>query len=248
MTAAIALTVYFVADSAFAYRRAAYARQISMSPIIRRTIPAPRSLVLVGYPCERACLDRLVDRTFDDVTVIDVPYPPGPLRYSVWRAAPNDCPAEPLRRAERFWDSAFVKTLRDRGACPMVEDSGRPSEGIFVVHEGAAAAPGVRAVGVQPRYMMARPPTAVIAFWGIEVQRRSSTGTEVLAEARYYEAPGYLGLPPLIGCWERPDNIVWILPPGNTGCGFWRHIVSGGDRRYVSDASWVYSTVFTHGP
>lgn len=219
-----------------------------MSPIIRRTIPAPRSLVLVGYPCERACLDRLVDRTFDDVTVIDVPYPPGPLRYSVWRAAPNDCPAEPLRRAERFWDSAFVKTLRDRGACPMVEDSGRPSEGIFVVHEGAAAAPGVRAVGVQPRYMMARPPTAVIAFWGIEVQRRSSTGTEVLAEARYYEAPGYLGLPPLIGCWERPDNIVWILPPGNTGCGFWRHIVSGGDRRYVSDASWVYSTVFTHGP
>jgi hypothetical protein len=190
----------------------------------------------------------LVDRTFDDVTVIDVPYPPGPLRYSVRRAAANGCPSDSSRRPERLWDNAPAKTLRDRGECPTVEDSDRPSEGIFVVSEGAMAAPGERAISFQPRYMTARPPTAVIEFWGIEVQRRSSGDTEVLAETRYYEAPGYLGLPPLIDCWERPDNIVWILPPGNTGCGFWRRAVGGGDRRYVSDASWVYSTVFTRSP
>jgi hypothetical protein len=77
------------------------------------------------------------------------------------------------------------------------------------------------------------------------MQGRPSTGTEVLAEARYYEAPGYLGFPPLIGCWERPDNIVWALLAGNPGCGFWRGFLSGGDRQQASDAPWVYSTVFT---
>jgi hypothetical protein len=245
---AIGLTVYFVVDSAFAYRRAAYAWQISGTPVIHRTIPSPPSLVLVGLACDRPCLDRLVDSTFENVTVIHNPYPPGPpLRYSVVRGAPNDCAIDLVRRAERAWDSATVKALRDRGICPMIEESDTPTEGIFVVHEGVAAAAAERAGEFSPQYIVAHPPTAVIQFLAIEVQRRSSTGTEVLAEARYYEAPGFLGFPPLIGCWQRPDNVIWIMPAGNTGCGFWRRIVSGGDARHASDASWVYSTVVMGG-
>jgi hypothetical protein len=114
-------------------------------------------------------------------------------------------------------------------------------------HEGVTAAAAARAVEFSPQYIVAHPPTAVIQFLAIEVQRRSSTGTEVLAEARYYEALGYLGFPPLIGCWQRPDNVIWIMPAGSTGCGFWRRIVSGGDAQNASDASWVYSTVLTGG-
>lgn len=243
---AICLAVYFVVDSAFAYRRAAYARQISATPIIRRTVPPPPSVVLVGLACDRACRDRVVDGTFDNVTVIHNPYPPGPpLRYSAPRGAPNDCPADPQRRAEQAWDKSTVQALRERGICPSIEESDTPSEGIFIVHEGALAGKAQRAIDFSPEYLIARPPGAVIQFVAVEVQRRSSTGTEVLAEARYYEAPGYLGLPPLIGCWERPDNIIWVLPAGNSGCGFWRGFLSGGDRRHASDASWVYSTVFT---
>ena len=63
----------------------------------------------------------------------------------------------------------------------------------------------------------------------MEVQLRTRAGVEVLAAQRYYEAPGLIGLPPLIGCWERPDNIVWILPAGDTGCGLWRWFTAGGD-------------------
>jgi hypothetical protein len=43
---AAALTLYFIVDSAFAHRRAAYARQISQLAVIHRTILPPASLVL----------------------------------------------------------------------------------------------------------------------------------------------------------------------------------------------------------
>jgi hypothetical protein len=230
------------------YRRAAYAWQLSRTPIIHHTIPSPPSLVLVGLACDAACLDRLIEGTFENVTVIHNPYPPGPpLRYSVVRGAPNDCPVDLVPRGERAWDSATVKALRDRGICPMIEESDTPSEGIFVVREGIGVATSQRAVEFSPQYIVARPSSAVIEFAAIEVQSRSSTGIEVLAEARYYEAPGYLGFPPLIGCWERPDNIIWILPAGDTGCGFWRRTVGGGDRQHAAEAAWVYSAVFTGG-
>jgi hypothetical protein len=183
-----------------------------------------------------------VDGTFENVTVIHNPYPPGPpLRYRARRGAPDDCPVDQMRRA---WDEAIVQALRERDMCLIVEESEAPSEGIFVVHEGVLATAAQRAIKFSPEYLIARPPSAVIQFVAIEVQRRSSAGTEVLAEARYYAAPGYLRFPPLIGCWERPDNIIWILPAGDTGCGFWRGILDGGDRQHASDESWVYSTIF----
>lgn len=242
--AAICLAVYFVIDAVFTYHRAAYARQISATPIIHRTVPPSRSIVLVGLACDRTCLDLLVDGTFENVTVIHNPYPPGPpLRYTARRGAPDNCAVDHVRRAERAWDKATVQALRDRGICLMIEESETPSEGIFVVHEGVLAATGQRAINFSPEYLIARPPSAVIQFVAIEVQRRSSARSEVLAEARYYAAPGYLGFPPLIGCWERPDNIIWVLPAGDTGCGFWRGFVEGGDRQHATDASWVYSSV-----
>jgi hypothetical protein len=246
-TAGIALAVYFIVDSAFAYRRDAYARQISVAPAIHHTIASPRSVVLVGLACGRDCLERLIEGTFDGVTVIRNPSsPPGPpLRYRLVRNEAKDCPADSLLRAENAWGRTTVEALRGRAICAMIEQTDTPSEGIFVVHEWVAARATESAVEFSPEYTVAHPPSAVIRFGALEVQRRSSTGIEVLGETRYYEAPGYLGFPPLVGCWERPDNIVWIMPAGNSGCGFWRRIVIGGDPDRVSDASWVYSAVLS---
>jgi hypothetical protein len=247
---AAALTLYFIVDSAFAHRRAAYARQISQTAVIHRTIQPPASLVLVDLPCDEACLDRLAAGTFENViatrdrfTTADAP-----MRYTLRRGPRDDCPADSQRQAERIWYPASVQALRDKGLCPLIEGAEVPSQGIFVVHEGVEVTASKRAITFSPRSVHARPPGAVISFSAIEVQRRTSAETEVLAEALYYEAPGYLGLPPLIGCWERPDAIIWILPAGDTGCGFWRGFVGGGNRQDASHATWVYSSVFTGRP
>lgn len=67
----------------------------------------------------------------------------------------------------------------------------------------------------------------------------------MLASAYRYEAPGLLGLPPLIGCWDRPDNVLWIMPPGDTGCGLWRWFTWGGDDRAVNDEKWIFDQAFS---
>ncbi|XSC45037.1 hypothetical protein ACF1BQ_001780 [Bradyrhizobium sp. RDT10] len=96
----------------------------------------------------------------------------------------------------------------------------------------------------KPTYLVKAPPGPVIRFAGIEVQNRNPAGTTVLASAYRYEAPGLLGLPLLIGCWDRPDNVLWIMPPGDTGCGFWRWFTWGGDDNSVSDPKWLFEQVF----
>ncbi len=245
--AAAMLAIYFFVDSAFAYRRAAYAAQSPVKPAIHRTVPLPSSLVLVGMSCDSSCLDRLADGSLENVIVVHDPMMYGSksaLHYSVRRSAPNNCPADPAQRAERRWGASTIKSLSAKGICPIIEESSMPSEGVFIVYEGTSAGVGEPAVAFSPKYIVARPPSAVIEFHAIEVQRRSSAGIEVLAETRYYEAPGYLGLPPLLGCWERPDNIVWIMPPGDAGCGLWRRVIEGGNATNATNAAWVYTDVF----
>jgi hypothetical protein len=90
------------------------------------------------------------------------------------------------------------------------------------------------------------PPGKIITFRAVEVQVRTQQQVEVIAARRTYDAPGLIGLPPLIGCWDRPDNIVWIMPAGDTGCGLWRWFTWGGDRHWHdADVEWVYRYVFT---
>jgi hypothetical protein len=78
------------------------------------------------------------------------------------------------------------------------------------------------------------------------VQIRANGKIELVASRYTYSAPGVTGLPPLLGCWDRPDNIIWIMPPGDTGCGFWRWFTRGGDRKWTGgDAKWIYADVFS---
>src|SRR5205823_9440759 len=95
-----------------------------------------------------------------------------------------------------------------------------------------------------PTYLVKAPPGPLVHFAGIEVQNRNSAGPTVLASAYVYEAPGLLGLPLLIGCWDRPDNVIWIMPPGDTGCGLWRWFTWGGNERSTTDSGWLFDQVF----
>ena len=108
-----------------------------------------------------------------------------------------------------------------------------PKQAIFLIHEGVQKS---RPEGICTRIHAdlfgqgaARP--RLFASSESRCKIEPSAGTTVLASAYRYEAPGLLGLPPLIGCWNRPDNVIWIMPPGDTGCGLWRWFTSGGDDR-----------------
>jgi len=102
-----------------------------------------------------------------------------------------------------------------------------------------------RAVPFEPRFLASRPPGAVSRFFGYEVQRRAAGKIELLASYRTVEGPGFLGIPPMIGFWERPDNVVFVLPPGDTGCGLWRLLATGGGHSGLHErADWMYSRPF----
>jgi hypothetical protein len=134
---------------------------------------------------------------------------------------------------------------RQSGYCPLVEPVDIPKQGVFLIHEGLQVLAKEPARAYTPTYLVKAPPGSVIRYFGMELQDRTSTGTKVLASTYHYEAPGLLGLPPLLGCWDRPDNILWIMPPGDTGCGFWRWFTWGGERRSTSDdPKWVFDQAF----
>lgn len=113
-----------------------------------------------------------------------------------------------------------------------------------MIHEGTIVSAREPARPYTPTYLSKAPPGRVISFFGIEVQNRTADGIAVLASAYRYEAPGLIGLPPLIGCWDRPDNILWIMPPGDTGCGLWRWFTWGGNDQASHDPKWVFERAF----
>jgi len=242
LVAAIAL---YGIDALMALPRIGYARRTLDHPVIHRTMELPRSLVLVNASCDAQCHARLLAGELEEVILVETDplgrrSPQPPRRYRVGWTQPGACPPE-RERAMPF----EVRQLLREGFCPVIEPAEIPSEGVFVVEEGFTLVASEKAIPFTPTYLVDGPPGKLIRLQAVEVQLRTRAGVEVLAAQRYYEAPGLIGLPPLIGCWERPDNIVWILPAGDTGCGLWRWFTAGGDPLWGGKVGWVFDGVFT---
>jgi len=208
----------------------------------------PPTLVLVNADCRKECHARLLSGQLDDVILVET-HPrfysaaQPARRYRTGWSIPGECPPERLQAVH--WS---VEQLTREGFCPVVEAIELPTEGVFVVQEGFGVTAHEKAAPFVPgpQYLTEGPPGKIITFRAVEVQLCAQQQVEVIAARRTYEAPGLIGLPPLIGCWERPDNIVWILPAGDTGCGLWRWFTSGGDRHWHDeDVEWIYRDVFT---
>lgn len=248
ITALLAGGALYLLDALMAIPRLAYAWRIPDHSVISRRIQLPATLVLVNADCGKECHARLLSGRLKEVILVET-HPrfyaaaQPTRRYRAGWSTPGDCPPE--RAQAVHW--SVVSLLKD-GFCPMVEPVELPTEGVFVVQEGFAVPPDKKAAPFSPppRYLTEVPPGKIIRFNGVEVQLRAQQHVEVIAARRTYEAPGLIGLPPLIGCWERPDNIIWIMPAGDTGCGFWRWFTEGGDRRgSEDDVEWIYRDVFT---
>ena len=247
---AITLTAgaLYVLDAVIALPRIMYARRVPDHPVVDRKLQLPATLVLVNVDCRKECHNRLLSGQLKEVILVET----RPRFYSTaqptrrYRAAwsrPGDCPQERVRAVH--WS---VESLVKDGFCPLVETVETPPEGVFVVYEAFGVTPGQKAAPFKPgpKYLMDAPSGKIIHFSAVEIQLRTQQHVEVIATRRQYEAPGLIGLPPLIGCWDRPDNIIWIMPPGDTGCGLWRWFTWGGDLLWNDDeVEWVYKEVFS---
>jgi hypothetical protein len=240
----LALLAAYAIDAGFALPRVLFAHGLSNAPVIAQQIPLPLRLVLVGIPCEAKCHDWLITGDIEEIISVTIRSPryasvTTAVRYQAGWTLPGACPHE---REKENRDPSAVQ--RRSGYCPLVEPVDIPERGVFLIHEGVQVTAKESARGYTPTYLVKAPPGPLIRFSGIEVQDRTSAGTTVLASAYRYEAPGLLGLPPLIGCWNRPDNVIWIMPPGDTGCGLWRWFTWGGDDRASYDPKWLFEQAF----
>lgn len=237
----VALLAAYVVDAAFALPRILFAYGLSKNLTITQQIPPPKRLVLVSVRCEAKCHDWLISGAVDEIISVTPSMPRSAgvttaVRYRAGWELPGTCPRE---RENAIWLASAAQ--RQSGYCPLVEPAELPEQGIFVVHEGMIATAKEPARPYTPTYLAKAPPGPVISFFGMEVQSRTAADTQVLASAYQYRAPG---LPPLIGCWDRPDNVLWIMPPGDTGCGLWRWFTWGGNDRAPHDSKWVFEQAF----
>ncbi|MEH2475335.1 hypothetical protein V1281_003487 [Nitrobacteraceae bacterium AZCC 2161] len=238
------LLAFYAVDTGFALPRVLFAHGLSAGPVVTKHIPLPAQLTLVDVPCPAKCHEMLISGAVDEIVIVksdtsDKAEKERAVRYRAGWTTPGACPYE---RQKSIANTREV--LLWSGYCPLVESVDAPVQGIFVVHERMNVTASQHARAFTPKYLSKSPPGAVIQFAGVEVQNRSATGTAVLASAYRYFAPGILGLPPLIGCWERPDNVIWIMPPGDTGCGFWRWFTGGGDEKATNDLKWIFDGAF----
>jgi len=240
----LCMCALYVIDAAIALPRILYAWRIPAHAVIHRTIELPTSLVLVNAACDDECHSRLLAGELEEVILVETSWrgrtPQPPRRYRVGWTRPGTCPGE-----REHAISLTARKLVLEGFCPLIEPAEIPTEGIFIVNESFVLTAHEKATRFTPSYLTDAPVAKAIEFRAVEVQRRTQAGIEVIATRQYYEAPGLIGLPPLVGCWERPDNVVWIMPAGDTGCGFWRRITWGGDSRWDGGVAWVYKDVFT---
>lgn len=240
----LALLAAYAIDAVSALPRIRFAYGLSKHPNIAQQIPQPKRLVLIGVQCDAKCHDWLISGAVDEIVSVTPGRPrltdaPTAVRYRAGWTLPGTCPRD---RKRTIWIASTAQ--RQSGYCPEIEPAEIPKQGVFVVHEGTMVTAREAARPFTPTYLTKAPPGPVIRFFGIEVQNRTGDGVEVLASAYRYEAPGLLGLPPLIGCWDRPDNVLFILPPGDTGCGLWRWFTWGGNDRASRDAKWVFKRAF----
>jgi hypothetical protein len=233
----------YVIDTAFALPRIAYAWRSPDHAVVNERVALPARLVLAFAECDRACHERLFSGALDEVILVrsNAPGrdPQQPLRYRVSWTEPNNCPNE-RRRLIPYHQYEKAQ----RGFCPAIEPIELPTDGIFVVQDHFHVASNQHAASFKSVQLTSSPPGAIIEFTGVEVQRRTQGRIEVLASRRKVTAPGLTGLPPLLGCWDRPDNVIWIMPAGDTKCGFWRWFTSGGDVRWQGDSDWVFAEAF----
>lgn len=234
----------YAIDSAIALPRVLFSYGLKDQPVISKTIPLPRQLVLVDIPCAEKCHELLISGAVEEVIMTNYRSAPRAERQVIRARAAwtklGVCPADREMAMQGFSRSKLLA----QGYCPQVEPAELPSQGVFLIHEFVNVLAKEHARPFAPAYLVKKPPGKVIRFFGVEVQSRDTSGTRVIASSYEYRAPGLLGLPPLIGCWHRPDNILWIMPPGDTGCGLWRLFTWGGDEKANSDAQWVFDRAF----
>ena len=244
--AAAVAGAYATVDSAFAWRRSYYGKLLPEYPVAFKTIPIPSSITLVDVPCQEKCLGRLAAGVHSEVFFLRSSASSVAERFTVRRSAGSGgCATDSQLKLERQWLTAPVLALQSRGICPIIETVAVPQSGIFIVHEWMRVGLKESAAAFKPRLLTAELPGPVSYYSATEVQNRSEKGVEVLGRIEAYEAPGFLGFPPVVGCWERPDNIVAVLPPGEPGCGLWRLTTGGGNLQGgFFDGEWVYSQVF----
>jgi hypothetical protein len=237
----------YAIDAAIALPRIVYAWRSPDHGVVHQRTELPAKLVLVNAACDKTCHALLQSGAIEEVILVKTDQPeaakaPPPRRYRAGWSRPGACPEE--RQDAIGYGVGRAELLRD-GFCPQVEPAEIPTEGIFVVQESLYRGARQKAVALTSTYVVDAPPGSMIRLSAIEVQRRTRDRIEVLAERRRYLAPGVLGLPPLVGCWVRLDNVLGIYPPGDTGCGLWRWFTSGGDHNWSGDVAWVYAGVFT---
>jgi hypothetical protein len=239
---AAALALYVI-DAAIALPRVLFSYGLSDHPVIAQKIPLPRQLVLVGIRCGEKCHEWLISGAVEEVIFVQPRASrqgetPQAVRYTASWSIPGACPNERQRAID------FRFELLKAGYCPLVEPVDVPSQGIFLVSEATIVSASERARSYTPIWLAKGPPGPTIRFAGVEAQDRSAAGIVILASTYVYQAPGFVGVPPLIGCWDRPDNVIWIMPPGDTGCGFWRWFTGGGDERGASQPQWIFTDLF----
>ena len=241
----VALLAAYAIDAAFALPRILFSYSLPKDPAITQHPPLPRRIVMVSVPCFAKCHDWMISGAVEEVVVIRPASPKtgrmvaSAERYRAAWVEPKTCPHE--RRKANFLPSGLQQ---ETGYCPLVDSVEVPAEGIFLVMEGMVVMANEAAREYTPNYLTRKPPAPVIEFVGFEVQDRSSAGIKLIASAYTYQAPGLLGLPPLIGCWYRPENIIWIMPPGDTGCGLWRWFTGAGKPFTTDQPSWLFEEVF----
>jgi len=209
---ATVLALYAI-DTAIALPRILFSYGLSDRPVIVQKIALPRQLVLVDVPCGAKCHEWLISGAVEEVISVQPRFSvqnerPQAARYLPGWSIPGACPDQ-RRKAIDYPNYELLKT----GYCPLVEPVEVPSQGIFLVRESMIVQASQRARTYTPTYLTKGPPGATIRFAGVEVQDRSASGVAVLASTYAYQAPGLVGLPPLVGCWNRPDNVIWIMPP-----------------------------------
>lgn len=240
----VVLLALYMTDTGFALPRVMFSHSLSNGPVVAQKTPLPRQLVLVNVLCGVKCHNMLISGAVEDVVVVrsrrsGAAEGTSAVRYRPDWIIPGMCPRE---RQQAIGGSR--EALLWTGYCPLVEPADLPTYGTFLIKESMIVTASKRAQAYTPTHLLNTPPGPMIRFAGVEVQNRSSSGTIILASAYRYEAPGFLGLPPLIGCWDRPDNVIWIMPPGDTGCGLWRWFTWGGNEAAATDPKWLFDDVF----
>lgn len=223
--------MYIVVDTGFSLVRLNYARSLDREITIHQTINHPKAVVIAGNrsTCGEECRTRLLDGRLEEVFLLrpDRDHPDKTESRRVVLRESEACKDMANRPDLKSW----VRNIAKSNECLIHSTADVPKDGIFVVNElrlYTGAAQELRSV-----YLMNQPPGRVVRFRGTEVQERRGGSIRILASSYSYLAPGF-SIPLLVGCWERPVNIVWILPPGETGCGLWRLHISGGEKWFRS--------------